>query len=286
MKTEQIRGLIAQATDTLAAELEAGKSGQLQAYLTAIGKFHRYSVKNAILIWLQHPTATRVAGYHTWQQLGRQVRRGEKSISIMAPIVRRLPTEDESEEDGEKVVAFRPARVFDASQTDGKPLPEFATVKGDPGAYQERLLEFLKARGVVVERRQLPGSLQGISSGGRIVVSQDLAPGQQFSVTVHEAAHELLHQGDKVVEKPDKTVREVEAEAVAYVVSQAVGLECSTAACDYIKLYGGKKDTLLASLARVRKAAAEIIEAVLGHDEGQPREPAIPPESAPMASAA
>lgn len=285
MKTEQIRGLIAQATDTLAAELEAGKSGQLQAYLAAIGKFHRYSVKNAILIWLQHPTATRVAGYHTWQQLGRQVRRGEKSISIMAPIVRRLSTEDESEEDGEKVVAFRPARVFDASQTDGKPLPEFATVKGAPGVYQQRLLEFLKVRGVMVEHRQLPGSLQGVSAGGRIVVRQDLAPGQQFSVTVHEAAHELLHQGDKV-EKPDKTVREVEAEAVAYVVSQAIGLECSTAACDYIKLYGGKKETLLASLASVRKAAAEIIEAILDHGEERPKDAVSPPESLSVASAA
>jgi hypothetical protein len=284
MRIEQIRGLIAQATEALAGELEAGKSEQLQTYLAAIGRFHRYSVGNAILIWLQRPTATRVAGYHTWQQLGRQVRRSEKAISIMAPIVQRLPTEDENE-DEERVVAFRPAQVFDVSQTDGKPLPEFETVKGDPGIYQQRLLDFLKVRGIVVEQRQLPASLEGVSAGGRIVVRQDLAPAEQFSVTVHEAAHELLHQGGKAREQ-DETVREVEAEAVAYIVSQAIGLDCSTAACDYIKLYDGKKETLLASLANVRRAANEIIEAILDRDEEVPREPVNPAESPSMASAA
>jgi hypothetical protein len=104
-------------------------------------------------------------------------------------------------------------------------------------------------------------------------------------VTVHETAHELLHQGDKSGER-SKTIRETEAEAVAYVVSQAIGLDCSTAACDYIKLYEGKKETLMASLASIRKAAAEIIGAILDRDEDRPRDAVSLSASLPVASAA
>jgi hypothetical protein len=282
MTTEHIRKLVSHATDKLIADLEAGKSEQLRAYLAAIGRFHRYSLGNVLLIWSQRPTATHVAGFHTWRQLGRQVRKGEKGIRILAPIVRRLANEDRNDED-DKVVAFRAAYVFDASQTDGKPLPEFAAAQGDPGDHHRRLCEFLKKRGIRVECSSLPGSVQGMSMGGKIVVRNDLAPAEHLSVTLHEAAHELLNHRVKASEMP-KTVRETEAEAVAFTVCQAIGLDCGTASCDYIKLYGGKKETLLASLERIRSVAAEIIGA-LSSEDSEAKQPAAQ-ESPPMASAA
>ena len=284
MKTEQIRGLITQATDTLITELEAGKSEQLQAYLAAIGRFHRYSMGNAILIWLQMPTASRVAGFHTWRQLRRQVRKGEHGIAILAPIVHRLAKEHQEEKE-EKIVAFRAAHVFDITQTDGEPLPGFARVKGEPGVYRQRLHEFLASRGIAIEFSVLHGSIQGMSMGGKIVVRNDLPPAEQFSVTVHEAAHELLNHHDKSI-TVSKTVRETEAEAVAFVVSGAIGLECNTAASDYIKLYDGKKDTLLASLERIRSVATEIIGAILDSEEAASRQPASEQGALPAASAA
>ena len=283
MKTEQIRGLITQATDTLITELEAGKSEQLQAYLAAIGRFHRYSMGNAILIWLQMPTASRVAGFHTWRQLRRQVRKGEHGIAILAPIVHRLAKEHQEEKE-EKIVAFRAAHVFDITQTDGEPLPGFARVKGEPGVYRQRLHEFLASRGIAIEFSRLHGSVQGMSMGGKIVVREDLPPAEQFSVAVHETAHELLNHHGKSREIP-KTVRETEAEAVAFVVSGAIGLECNTAASDYIKIYDGKKDTLLASLERIRSVATEIIGAILP-EEATPKQATVAQECPPMASAA
>ena len=266
MKSQQVKGLVSQATEKLISELEAGRSDHLKAYLAAIGRFHRYSMGNAMLIYLQQPAATRVAGFHTWRQLGRQVRKGEHGIAILAPIVHRLAKDDREEEEENQVVAFRSAHVFDISQTDGEPLPEFATVKGEPGVYRQRLHGFLASRGIAIEFSGLHGSIQGMSMGGKIVVREDLPPAEEFSVTVHETAHELLNHHDKSSKVP-KTVRETEAEAVAFVVSGAIGLECSTAASDYIKLYDGDKKTLLASLERIRQTASEIIGAILCETE-------------------
>ncbi len=126
-KKDKIRKMASQAVDELVAAVEAGKSEQLKAYLAAMGRFHRYSLGNQLLISFQRPDATRVTGYRTWMQLGRRVKRGEKAIRIMAPIVWRTKNEDEDE----KVVSFRSACIFDVSQTDGKPLAEFAKVNGE-----------------------------------------------------------------------------------------------------------------------------------------------------------
>jgi len=263
MTTEHIQKLICQATEKLIAELEAGQSDQLRAYLAAIGRFHRYSLGNSLLIWSQRPTATRVAGFHTWRRIGRHVRKGEHGIRILAPIVRQVATEDEEDSEA-KVVAFRPAYVFDLTQTDGKPLPEFAVAEGDPGNHHERLCEFLKGRGITVEFSSLRGSVQGVSMAGKIVVRHGLAPAEQLSVTVHEAAHELLkHHGKSEI---SKTTRETEAEAVAFAVCQAIGLKIGTASRDYIQLHGGRKETLLESLARIRSVAGELIRAITEED--------------------
>ncbi len=113
----------------------------------------------------------------------------------------------------------------------------------------------------------MPHDALGVSRGGRISIRPDLEPAVAFSVLAHELAHELLHRGE---DRPaSKTVRETEAEAVAFVVCQAIGLETGTAASDYIQLFDGKAETLAASLDRIQKTAAEIIAALHGAEPAE-----------------
>jgi hypothetical protein len=258
----QTRQTIRRALDELAAALEAGESECLRTYLAGMARFHRYSLGNVFLIHMQCPRASHIAGFRAWQRLGRHVRRGEKAIRILAPVVWRDP-EDENRKT--HLVAFRTACVFDVSQTEGKPLPGFAAVAGDPGGHLARLKDFLRDNRISLDYSDRTGAAEGMSLGGRIVLKSGLKPAEEFAVLAHEAAHELLHA--KAESRPEeKTVRETEAEAVAFVVCQAVGLDTNTAASDYIQLYRGDKDTLLASLERIQRTAATITHGVLGVD--------------------
>lgn len=263
MKRGELRKAARKVLEKLIRDVEAGISETLQQYLKAMGRFHRYSIGNAILIGLQRPTATHVAGFRAWQRLGRHVKKGEHGIAIMAPVVWRRSARqdngDEGEDDG-TVSTFKTAYVFDISQTEGRPLLEFAQVRGDPGVCLQRLEAFVSDRGIKLERGDLRIA-EGVSIGGTILLKASLAPAEEFSVMVHETAHEMMHQ-DPANRPKDKTVREAEAEAVAYVVCQGVGLDANTASSDYIQLYDGDKKTLMASLERVQRAAAEILEAV------------------------
>jgi hypothetical protein len=193
------------------------------------------------------------------------VKKGEHGIAIMAPVVwRRKPqqgTGDEDEQAGDEIVStFKAAYVFDISQTEGRPLPEFARTQGDPGTYLERLERFIVDRGIKLERGDLRIA-EGVSVGGTILLRASLAPAEEFSTMVHELAHEMLHQ-DPANRPKDKTVREAEAEAVAYVVCQGIGLDANTASSDYIQLYDGNKKTLMASLERIQRTAGEILEVI------------------------
>jgi len=266
MKRDEVRKVASDAFEKLIRDVEAGKSETLQQYLKAMGRFHRYSVGNAILIQLQRSDATHVAGFRTWQMLGRQVQKGEHGIAIMAPIVyRRRARPDDSDKDKdadeETISTFKVAYVFDISQTEGRPLPEFARARGEPGAYLERLERFISDRGIKLERGDLRIA-EGVSIGGTILLKASLAPADAFSVLVHELAHELLHC-DPGNRPKERTVREAEAEAVAYVVCQGIGLDVNTASSDYIQLYNGDKKTLIASLERIQRTAAEILGAVM-----------------------
>lgn len=129
-KAQEARQHIDHAIERLAAELNAGRSETLRAFLEMVGKFHRYSFGNVMLILSQRPDATRVAGYRTWQGLGRQVRKGEKGITIIAPML--LKQDAEPGQDPEKVLRFKAASVFDVSQTDGEELPTPAQMQGTP----------------------------------------------------------------------------------------------------------------------------------------------------------
>jgi hypothetical protein len=269
-REERVRETANKALDSLAEALEQGRSEALTEYLGAMSRFHRYSFHNVMLIAMQRPDATFVAGFRTWQhEFGRYVMKGEKGIAILAPMVRKAKASELAEDGGEvesnaRVLrGFRVVHVFDVSQTDGKPLPEFARVRGDPGENLDRLKALVARHGIELSYEpHLEGGALGESSGGKIAVLAGQAPAEEFSVLAHEMAHELLHKVT-AEEKPDKSTRETEAEAVAFVVCSAAGLETGTAARDYIQLYRGDKETLGRSLERIQKTAATILEAVL-----------------------
>jgi len=255
-----IKGMINDALERLGDQLDAGMSDGLKRYLAAMARFHRYSAGNLLLILSQRPDATHVAGYGTWKSLGRQVRRGEKGILILAPIVRRdkQTGENQSRREGDTIVAFRTAHVFDISQTDGCELPRPSCVDGDPEDYLEKLEEFVLDRGIRMQYSDRLGGAEGISTGGQVTILASLSAAERFATLAHELAHEMLHW--KNGEARSRVIRETEAEAVAFVVCQAIGLEVGTASSDYIQLYNGDRNRLLDSLQRIQHASAEIIE--------------------------
>ena len=260
-KAQEARQHIDHALERLSEDLNAGKSETLTAFLAMVGKFHRYSFGNVMLILSQRPDASRVAGYRTWQTLGRQVRKGEKGITIIAPMMLKREAEQQ-EDDPEKVLRFKATSVFDVSQTDGDELPQPAQMQGTPREHLQRLEQFITGLGIVLELRMDIGQAAGVSMGGHICIRPELSPAERFSVLVHELAHEMLHHGDGA-QRGDKQMRELEAEAVAYVVSSGIGLEPGTACSDYIHTYGGDAEKLVSVLDRVQKTAARILDAVL-----------------------
>jgi antirestriction protein ArdC len=262
MKSEQIKEITDRATEQLVAALNAGRSEALTGYLKAIGRFHRYSLYNVLLIASQKPDASYVAGFRTWNQLGRFVKKAEKGILILAPILRRKP---ENEEDRDAVstsiAGFRAAYVFDVSQTDGKELPQIGMVQGDPREYRELLRRFASAQGISVEYSPEIAPARGTSSGGHIKLLPGQSLAEEFSTLAHELAHELLHRGDRRG-STSRRIRETEAEATAFVVCNAIGLETGSAACDYIQLWNGDAQLLTESLGHVWQAASQMLTAL------------------------
>jgi hypothetical protein len=267
-KHERIQQMTAEALGQLSDALDAGRSETLKAYLTTMAKFHTYSFGNQMLIAWQRPDATHVAGFHAWKKLGRTVNKGEHGIMILAPITRKVGTAEEHHADGttetegiRRLVNVKPVYVFDINQTQGKELPEFARVSGDPAHHMQNLKDFVSSKGIVVEYAKNLGGAEGLSQGGKILVREGLPPAEEFHVLAHEVGHELLHRGERRKETTKK-IRETEAEAVAFVVCTAIGLNAGTSSSDYISLYNGNRETLTESLEHIRRVASEIIGAV------------------------
>ena len=259
--------IIAANVKCLIDQLEAGKSDALTAYLDAMSRFHNYSFGNILEIARQKPTATRVAGMYAWNQLGRRIKKGEKGIRILAPImgVRRKPDE-EAERDITKqnrmvVVGFRSAYVFDVTQTEGPELPALHQVYGEVGENRDRLLSFIESQGIELAFNEKIAPALGVSYGGRIAILPGRSPAEEFSTLVHELAHEMLHKAERRT-TTTKTVKETEAEAIAFVVGKAVGLETGTASADYIHLYQGNASLLAESLEVIQQTSAVILAAL------------------------
>ncbi|MCA9050607.1 MAG: hypothetical protein KDA89_17840, partial [Planctomycetaceae bacterium] len=264
---ENANSRIENALNQLAEALDAGASEQLTAYLKTLARFHRYSFGNVLLISLQRPDATFVAGFRTWKRkFSRSVRRGEKGIAILAPVIpgRRHSADADDPEDEEPAdsptsravtpVAYKTAYVFDVSQTDGESLPKFPVATGSPSVSLDRVRHVIETKGITVKFESLPEGSQGQSTGGEITVSSGLSPAEAFRTLVHEWAHEDLHKGDQR-SRTTKTIRETEAEAVAFVVCTAAGIDRNTVSSDYIRLYQGDRETLAESLQHIRRCA-------------------------------
>ena len=262
MKSEQIKEITQKATEQLVAALQQGHSEALTSYLKAIGRFHRYSLHNVLLIALQKPNSSYVAGFRTWNQLGRFVKKGEKGIMILAPIVRRQPENSEHDDkECSRIAGFRAAYVFDVSQTEGQDLPQIGIVRGDPCEYSDGLRRFAAAQNIAIEYSQDIAPARGTSYGARIALLPGQSSAEEFSTLVHELAHELLHRGDRRG-STSRRIRETEAEATAFVVCHAIGVETGSAACDYIQLWNGDAQLLTESLGYVRQAASQMLTAL------------------------
>jgi antirestriction protein ArdC len=262
MKSEQIKELTEKATEQLVDALQQGHSEALTSYLKAIGRFHRYSLHNVMLIASQKPNASHVAGFRTWNQLGRYVKKGEKGIVILAPMLRRKEEQNEEPRESTSAVAgFRAAYVFDITQTDGKELPAIGTVQGDPKDRILQLQAFAKARGISVEYSDQIAPARGLSYGGKVVLLPGQTAAEEFSTLTHELAHELLHRGERR-SATSKRIRETEAEATAFVVTSAIGLDTGSASSDYIQIWNGDAAVLTESLSFIRQAASLLLGAL------------------------
>jgi antirestriction protein ArdC len=256
-RTNLARALADRLFEELVASLERGDSTALTRYLSALHRFHAYSFTNVMLIVAQHPTATRVAGFHTWRRFNRAVRRGEKGIAILAPLVRRRRGDDPADRqaapvDGEAdtreraVLGWRTVYVFALDQTDGEPLPSFPGrgTRGEVGPYFTQLCEAVQQDGIALTFHEDLGGAEGTCRPGHqdIRLRQGLAPAPAFCVLAHEYAHDLLHRRDDPGRPADTRGREAEAEAVAAIVAGAVGLDHLGSAHAYIRLYDGNAD--------------------------------------------
>jgi hypothetical protein len=260
--------LIRENVQFLIEQLEAGKSEALTAYLDAMVHFHNYSFGNVLAIARQKPQATNVAGMWSWNQLGRRVKRGEKGIAILAPLIgkpaiRRGTDDNEQESSTPKPVllGFRKVYVWDESQTEGAPLPEMEKVTGEVGAYLDRIREYVIAQNITLEYNESIAPALGAAFGTTIRLLPGQTKPEEFTTLVHELAHLMLKHSERRTEIT-KTVRETEAEAIAFVVGKSIGLKTSTASADYISLYHGSAALLAESLELVQQNAAIILAAI------------------------
>ena len=282
--------LVRENVQYLIEQLEAGHSEALSAFLNAMAHFRNYSFGNVLLIARQKPDARNVAGMWAWNQLGRRVKRGEKGIAILAPMVAKT-RKDEAKSDSEtsdrpSLLGFRRVYVWDESQTEGAPLPELDKVTGDAGVYLDRLREFINAQGITLEYNESIAPALGMAFGNTIRLLPGQADAETFTTLVHELAHIILKHTERRT-ATTKTVRETEAEAIAFVVGKAIGLTTSTASADYISLYHGNAALLTESLEAVQQTSSIILAAITVEESVSQETPEFSPEvSEPVAEPA
>ena len=189
---------------------------------------------------------------------------GEKRILILAPMIgsENIDEAADSTADAKGASAqpygFRAVYVFDVTQTEGKGLPTLTEVQGDVSGYRERLFEYVKSQDIEMNYSEGIAPAKGLCHGGKITLLPGQSPAEEFATLAHELAHEMLHRGQRRT-LTTKQVRETEAEAVAFVVCQAIGLETGSSSTDYIQLWHGDAKLLQESLQAVQESAAVIL---------------------------
>lgn len=241
-------------------------------YLEFVSKFYDYSANNCMLIWLQMPTASLVAGYKAWQtKFNRQVKKGEKAIRILAPCPHKFKKEVE-DEDGNKTektieyMIFRATSVFDISQTEGEEIPSVCNMlTGEVENYSELLESLKRVSPVPVSFENIEGGANGYYSylEKRIALNEGMSEQQTIKTAIHEIAHSILHNKEDGEEmEADKRTKEVQAESVAYTVCNYLGLDTSDYSFGYVAGWSAGKEVkeLIASMEVIRKTAKSIIE--------------------------
>lgn len=297
-------------TDKLEAGIQALFSSEQYAdYLKAMSKFHNYSFNNTLLIVMQKPDASLIAGFNKWKdKFDRNVKKGEKGIKILAPAPFKVKKEMEridpqtqrpvvgrdgkpvTEEVEVTVPAFKPVTVFDVSQTEGKELPDIAVdvLTGDVEQYKDFFAALEKTSPVPMAFEKIDSGANGYyhQEEKRIAIQEGISELQTVKTAIHEIAHAKLHAIDKDAPneeqrpKIDRRTREVQAESVAYAVCQHYGLDTSDYSFGYVAGWSGGKEVaeLKASLETIRAAASELITEIDGHfaELQQQREAAAP----------
>lgn len=281
-----------QRVQELTNKLEQGlqdlfNSDSYRNYLSTMSKFHNYSFNNTLLIAMQKPDATLVAGYKAWQKnFERHVNKGEKAIRILAPAPYKIKEERDKidpvtqelllDKDGNPqkeeveitIPAFRAVSVFDLSQTDGKPIPELTAKEllSDVEGYQDMIRAVEAISPVPIELEEIAGDSKGYydREAKRIAVQENMSESQTLKTMIHEVAHSKLHskevEQDEQMRK-DRNTKEVEAESVAYTVCQHFGVDTSDYSFGYIAGWSSGRDTkeLRASMDTIRRTASELI---------------------------
>ena len=275
---------------------ELFESERYKEYLRVMSKFHNYSFNNTLLIAMQKPDASLVAGFSSWKNnFGRNVMKGEKGIKIIAPSPFTVKQEVEktdpqtgkpvigkdgkpvTEEKEIKVPAYKVVSVFDVSQTEGRELPDIAVneLTGDVDRFKDFFAALEQVSPVPVGFEKIEGGAHGYYhlEEKRIAIDEGMSDLQTLKTAIHEIAHAKLHDIDlnapKEEQKPrvDRRTREVEAESVAYTVCQHYGLDTSDYSFGYVAGWSSGKELteLRGSLETIRSTAAEMINAIDGH---------------------
>ena len=306
---------------------ELFESEKYMRYLSVMSRFHRYSVNNTMLIYMQKPDATLVAGYNKWKnQFERHVKKGEHGITIIAPTPFKKKIEEQKldpdtkapmldadgkvimEEREVEIPMFRPVKVFDVSQTDGKPLPELASsLSGNVQNYEAFMEALRRSAPVPLSVEPMAANMDGYFSPDRqrIAIREGMSEVQTVSAAVHEIAHSKLHNyakaqaeaaraGDKEPpQKKDRNTEEVEAESISYAVCQYFGIQTGENSFGYIASWSHGKELpeLRASLETINKAAGELIADIDRHYKEICKERGIdltaqPEQTAPQQEAA
>jgi DNA primase len=241
-----------------------------QRALAVAARFHDYSFANTRLIGAQSLargfTPSRVAGYRAWQELGRHVRKGERGLQILAPVIRKVTAENEKEGEEKRVVGFRVVHVFDIGQTDGDPLPEvpITLVQGDLPDHWEQVRGLITESGFDLQVADLDrlGEANGVTDWTRrdVVVRASLPGAQRFKTAVHELAHIRLHEPNSDGRPSCRGIVEVEAESVAYMVCAGLGIDSASYSLGYVASWSGGDLTKVAATAkRVISCAREVL---------------------------
>lgn len=267
----------------LTQQLETGiqdlyASGRYREYLAVLSKFHKYSYGNVILIMMQCPHASMVAGFQTWKkEFQRSVKKGERGIRILAPCPVRRKLEDPSDEtEAVYIPYYKPVTVFDISQTEGKELPAqiVTELAVDVDGYDNLFNRLVEYSGLPVTFEKLPEGYKGAfyREEQRIALAPGMSQSQTIKTLVHEIAHSKLHNNG---EKRNRTVKEVEAESVAYVVCNYLRIDTSDYSFGYVAGWSKNKELpeLKTSLEVIRATAVEMIDSIAPQKELPQKKP-------------